>query len=89
MSTRGKSNDFASLYDINDFVSIGETQQSAGSGADINAEGEANLTGYLPAMTSTLLAVDAVTFVHNIPATVTKMVCTRVANCKGSCTTRS
>src|SRR5882762_3975254 len=57
MSTRSKSNDFASLYDVNDFVSIGETQQSTGTGADIDAEGEADLTGYLPTMSSTLLGL--------------------------------
>ena len=57
MSTRGKSNVFASLFDANDVVSIGEAQQSAGSGADIDAEGEADLAGYLPAMTSTLLGL--------------------------------
>jgi hypothetical protein len=57
MSTRGKSLAFASFYDVNDFVSIGKTQQSAGSGADIDAEGEADLAAYLPTMSSTLLGL--------------------------------
>jgi hypothetical protein len=57
MATRGKSSVFASFYDTNDFVSIGETQQSAGSGADIDAEGEADLAEYLPTISPTLLGL--------------------------------
>jgi hypothetical protein len=54
MSTRGKSFVFARFFDVNSFVSIGETQQSAGSGADIDAKGEADLAEYLPTISPTL-----------------------------------
>jgi hypothetical protein len=57
MSTYGKSLAFVSFYDVNDFVSIGKTQQPVGSGADIDAEDEADLTAYLLTISSTLLGL--------------------------------
>jgi hypothetical protein len=48
MSTRGKSDVSADAFEVDGFVSIGNTQQSVGSGADINVEG----------------AVAPVTFIH-------------------------
>jgi hypothetical protein len=57
MSTCGKLNVSADAFKVDGFVSIGETQQPAGSGTDIDAEGEADLAGYLPTMSSTLLGL--------------------------------
>jgi hypothetical protein len=55
-STRGKLHVPAIFFDVNDVVTIGETQQSADSAADIDAEGEADLATVVP-MSSTLLGL--------------------------------
>jgi hypothetical protein len=47
MSTCGKSYVFANPTDVDNIVSIGETQQPTGSGVDINVEGKADLAAYL------------------------------------------
>jgi hypothetical protein len=47
----------ADSFEVDGFVSIGDTQQPAGSGADIDAEGEANLAEYLPTISPTLLGL--------------------------------
>jgi hypothetical protein len=57
MSTRGKSYVFADSIDVDDLVSIGETQQPVESGADIDVEGETDLATYLPTISSTLLGL--------------------------------
>jgi hypothetical protein len=44
-------------FEVDGFVSIGDTQQPAGSGADIDAEGEADLTEYLPTISPTFLGL--------------------------------